>query len=532
MAQIIREPGTIKGALFGMEKSTSVPTLPVNDDDSSAATKRPRLADSVSPSQEKRYEHKWIKIKLRGNDSLHLAGCIYRSPTSNLQQSTAALCDLFRSVTGFTHLLITGDFNYPDINWSHCSCTNHNLQLFLDTIQDMYLFQHVMCPTRYRSGSVPNILDLIFTNEEENVSNIDYLPGLGLSDHLCLQFNLICYCTVKHQPKPKYNLYSADFSTMRELLEQIDWESIIYPLDIHTAWQTFSSLFTATLNSCIPFSIPRPKKNIFMTRRGLCLKNKKCKLWHKFRSTNSPSDYKSYCQARNELRKLTRSLRESYEQSLASNRKIDVKHFWKYVNSRLKIHPTINSLYRDDIILSLIPPSAKLADYFSSKLSHSSLLDTPPVLEDCHYSLFRQFRIKKSQVRSVLLSLDVNKSIGDDGLSPQILKSCAQLLSGPLTSLFRKICRQSILPASWKISRITPVFKKGSRSDPTCYRPIAVLPTLSRVFERLLAPQLRRHIDPHIPREQFGFMRGSSTSDAGVSLASTITAAIDQRAEA
>ena len=112
-----------------------------------------------------------------------------------------------------------------------------------------------------------------------------------------------------------------------------------------------------------------------------------------------------------------------------------------------------------------VPPSAKLADYFSSKLPHSSLLDTPPVLEDCHYSLFRQFRIKKSQVRSVLLSLDVNKSIGDDGLSPQTLKSCAQLLSGPLISLFRKICRQSILPASWKISRITPVFKKVP--DPT-----------------------------------------------------------------
>ena len=135
---------------------------------------------------------------------------------------------------------------------------------------------------------------------------------------------------------------------MRELLEQIDWESIICPLDIHTAWKTFSSLFTATLNSCIPFSTPRPKKNIFMTRRGLCLKNKKCKLWHKFRSTNSPSDYKSYCQARHQLRKLTRSLRESYERKLASNRKIDVKHFWKYVNSRLKIRPTINSLYRGD----------------------------------------------------------------------------------------------------------------------------------------------------------------------------------------
>ena len=73
---------------------------------------------------------------------------------------------------------------------------------------------------------------------------------------------------------------------------------------------------------------------------------------------------------------------------------------------------------------------------------------------------------------------------------------------------------------------------RGSRLDPTCYRPVAVLPTLSCIFERLLALQLRRYIDPHIPREQFSFMKGSSTLDAGVSLASTITTAIDQRAEA
>ena len=160
------------------------------------------------------------------------------------------------------------------------------------------------------------------------------------------------------------------------------------------------------------------------------------------------------------------------------------------------------------------------------------MLDEPPILEECHHAIFRQFRIKKSRVKSVLLSLDVIKSVGDDGVSPRILKSCAQPLCGPLTALFRMICRHTDFPTSWKISRITPVFKKGSRSDPTCYRPIAVLPTLSRVFEKLLVTKLRRHIDFYIPREQFGFMKGSSTSDAGVFLASVITSAINQRAEA
>ena len=77
------------------------------------------------------------------------------------------------------------------------------------------------------------------------------------------------------------------------------------------------------------------------------------------------------------------------------------------------------------------------------------------------------------------------------------------------------------------ISRITPVYKKGARSDPINYRPIAVLPTLSRVFEQLLITLLQRQILPHLPPEQFRFLKGSGTLDAGISLASAITTAIN-----
>ena len=148
-----------------------------------------------------------------------------------------------------------------------------------------------------------------------------------------------------------------------------------------------------------------------------------------------------------------------------------------------------------------VPPAHQLASYFYSKLSCSSTLDKPLTLEECHHSTFCQFQIKKSQVKSVLQSLDVAKSVGDDRVSPRVLNSCAQSLCGPLTTLFHMICWHSDFPTSWKTSRVTPVFKKGSRTDPTHYRPIAVLPALSRVFEKLLVTQLRQRIDLHIPRE-------------------------------
>jgi len=70
------------------------------------------------------HEHVWISIKLMGHDTL-LVGCIYRSPSSHSLQSTLGLCDLITEVNVHSHLLICGDFNYPDIDWSSNTCSSH-----------------------------------------------------------------------------------------------------------------------------------------------------------------------------------------------------------------------------------------------------------------------------------------------------------------------------------------------------------------------------------------------------------------------
>ena len=53
------------------------------------------------------------------------------------------------------------------------------------------------------------------------IDNIEYLPGVGASDHVCLQFNFICYSSPMPTDRPKYNLHQADFNKMRELLQPI-----------------------------------------------------------------------------------------------------------------------------------------------------------------------------------------------------------------------------------------------------------------------------------------------------------------------
>ena len=131
-------------------------------------------------------EQIWIKLFLKGSDSL-LIGCMYRSPSSDKYTSTLALCNLLSSIHGYFHVLICGDFNYPNINWSTLSCNTTYSQMFLDTIHDHCLFQHITEPTHYRPNTVANTLDLVFTNEDGMINSVEYLPGIGSSDHVCLR---------------------------------------------------------------------------------------------------------------------------------------------------------------------------------------------------------------------------------------------------------------------------------------------------------------------------------------------------------
>ena len=86
-----------------------------------------------------------------------------------------------------------------------------------------------------------------------------------------------------------------------------------------------------------------------MTREALHLKNRKCKLWNKYqRRIKSILDYQLYCESRNKLCNLTRSIRRNYETNLASNRNGHIKQFQKYANSRLKTRISMNSLKCDD----------------------------------------------------------------------------------------------------------------------------------------------------------------------------------------
>ena len=76
------------------------------------------------------------------------------------------------------HVLVTGDFNMPHIDWNSwtVACKSYMDAEFLDLISDLFISQHVSFPTRVREGKVPSLIDLVFTNDENFITEITSLP--------------------------------------------------------------------------------------------------------------------------------------------------------------------------------------------------------------------------------------------------------------------------------------------------------------------------------------------------------------------
>ena len=80
-----------------------------------------------------------------------------------------------------------------------------------------------------------------------------------------------------------------------------------------------------------------------------------------------------------------------------------------------------------------------------------------------------------------LKNLDVNKSTGIDELSPLILKAGAEMIYKSVTFLINLSIRTNYFPVTWKRAKVIPIYKSESKMEVSNYRPISILPILSKI---------------------------------------------------
>ena len=135
------------------------------------------------------------------------------------------------------------------------------------------------------------------------------------------------------------------------------------------------------------------------------------------------------------------------------------------------------------------------------------------------------------EINKIIQSMKPKNSHGYDEISIKILKTSAPFILSPLTYIFNKIISKGIFPERLKFSEIIPVHKKGNESDFSNYRPISILPSFSKIIEKMLYNRLYHYFTQHklFAKEQHGFRQNNSTDTAAFSLLNTIFSSLEQK---
>ena len=164
-----------------------------------------------------------------------------------------------------------GDFNFPHIQWQNGyveGADQSEATHFFEATQNAFLSQHVGVVTRFREGCVASRLDLIFTNREYLVDELEASQPLGKSDHVVLTWK----CTYNEDKKEKFkqtraavrrNYRRANYAGMSCILSNVDWNA----LEVMSVEETWNYI-TEKINESILMYVPciKTKERSMKTR--------------------------------------------------------------------------------------------------------------------------------------------------------------------------------------------------------------------------------------------------------------------------
>ena len=125
------------------------------------------------------------------------------------------------------------------------------------------------------------------------------------------------------------------------------------------------------------------------------------------------------------------------------------------------------------------------------------------------------YPVTEQEICQVITNLK-NASAGHDGIDAKILKIIKSHVIKPITHICNLSINNGVIPRELKLARVIPIFKSGNMSHFNNYRPISVLPVLSKVLERIIYTRLIKYFDSEdvLYKYQFGFRKNHSTQMA------------------
>ena len=173
--------------------------------------------------------------------------------------------------------------------------------------------------------------------------------------------------------------------------------------------------------------------------------------------------------------------------------------FFKYNNKLLENEQDIVSNFNDFFI--------NLGPTLASKIKKPSHKSFKNYINKKHECIFKFQNVTEDYVRKIISDLSTKDSYGHDGISTQLLKYILDEICKPLTLVVNQCLQTGIFPDNMKLAKLIPIYKKVDSSNMSNYRPISILPLISKIIERIVLNQINTCFHKHklLNTNQYGF---------------------------
>ena len=194
----------------------------------------------------------------------------------------------------------------------------------------------------------------------------------------------------------------------------------------------------------------------------------------------------------------------------------DSKYFFKYANRHRKAlsSPSILVDSNSDLFTDPKAIADRLQDHFSSvfsvpdkNLNPLTNLNSPPISVP-----LPKFCVTTNDIEKAINEIKSQSACPQSNIPALVLKNCKLTLSLALTLFLNKSFQLGIVPRSFKVQQIIPIYKKGLKTDPRNHRPIALTPHPIKIYERVIRDKLVEFLETNniFNRNQHGFRKNRS----------------------
>jgi len=483
-------------------------------------------------------------------------GNLYRPPrqtAENISTFIDELSEIFHDLRNFTEIYIAGDFNLDLLKFRENAGTNS----FLEFMISNNYFPKITLPTRitHQKGT---LIDNYYVKMSENSSKFtsgvitsqisDHLPYFLDIEHLQLNNSKHKYIRVVSSGVNSYSEMKSDLNNeyYRNKMENVLSDS---PNESYDNMDQILNQLTCKHFPVkfVKFNKYKYKKSRWITSGIMKSIRVKDKMYVHLKSIdrNSPSyettlvNFKTYSRI---LKQMIKNAKKTFFSNCFENYKSDMKKTWETINGILNKNKNKNDLpecfhINEHEVNDARVISNEFNKYFvnigpqlSSSIDNLNNGSFTDYLNNPTPYRFDFQPVTVENVVNIINSLKNKTSQSFDRISNKLLKYLKYELAPPLTKLFNQCIQHAIFPDSLKRAKIIPVYKQNEKHLFNNYRPISILSSVSKVFERIMCNQLYNYFDEKqiLFKSQYGFRQHHSTELSTLELVDRISIAMDK----